>query len=171
MTACATLVPTKANAISLTLVPVGSLKRNPGDSIEFVLAFNPSGSGSSNGEVEIIDVVTPPGFDGNELSFDTDRSKSLSLYTVTNTTNVANFFFTVLTGVVKDGKSDVFKAVVNYQYEDENSLSGVTRGEATFENTTYDVEPVPEPLTIFGTALALGGGVLFKRKSSKKTVS
>ena len=32
-------------------------------------------------------------------------------------------------------------------------------------------EPVPEPLTIFGTATALGCGVLFKRKSSKKIVS
>jgi hypothetical protein len=30
---------------------------------------------------------------------------------------------------------------------------------------------VPEPLTIFGTATALGCGVLFKRKSSKKTLS
>jgi hypothetical protein len=30
---------------------------------------------------------------------------------------------------------------------------------------------VPEPLTIFGTAIGLGCGVLFKRKSSKKTLS
>jgi hypothetical protein len=34
MTACATLIATKANAVSLTLVPVGILKRNPGDSIQ-----------------------------------------------------------------------------------------------------------------------------------------
>ena len=31
--------------------------------------------------------------------------------------------------------------------------------------------PVPEPLTIFGTATALGGGVLLKQKSSKKKKS
>jgi hypothetical protein len=171
MTACATLIPTKVNAVSLTLVPVGSLQRNPGDSIEFTLAFNPFGSGSSNGAVEIINVVTPPGFDGNELSFDTGRSNSLSSYTVTNTTNVANFFFTVLPDVVKDGKSDVFKAIVNYRYEDKNSFSGFTRGEVTFENTTYDVEPVPEPLTIFGAAAALGYGAILKRKYSKNTES
>jgi hypothetical protein len=41
MTACATLIPTKANAATLTLTPVGSLQRNPGDSIEFILTLNP----------------------------------------------------------------------------------------------------------------------------------
>jgi hypothetical protein len=168
MTACATLIPTKANAVSLTLQPVGSLQRNPGGSIEFVLAFNPSGI---NVPVTILDVVTPPGFDGNELSFDPIRSTSLSWYTLSNTTNVANFFFTVLPGVVKDGNSDVFQAIVNYQYEDEDSWSGFTRGQVTLLNQTNDVEPVPEPLTIFGTAIGLGCGVLFKRKSSRKTVS
>jgi hypothetical protein len=168
MTACAILIPTKANAVSLTLVPVGSLQRSPGDSIKFVLAFNPSGI---NVPVTIINVVTPPGFDGNELSFDPILSTSLSEYTLSNTTNVANFFFTVLPGVVKDGNSDVFQAIVNYRYEDENSLSGFTRGEATFTNTTYDVEPVPEPLTMFGAAAALGYGAILKRKYSKNTKS
>jgi hypothetical protein len=170
MTACATLIPTKANAVSLTLLPVGSLQRNPGDSIEFTLAFNPSAPNSTNGTVGIINVVTPPGFDGNELSFDPDRSSSKALYTISNTTNIANFFFNVLSPV-KDGKSDVFQVVVNYVYQDDTSFSGFTTAQVTLNNETYDVEPVPEPLTIFGTATALGCGVLFKRKSSKKTLA
>lgn len=51
---------------------------------------------------------------------------------------------------------------------------------ATFDNTTkvatirdgwswgYDVQAVPEPATILGTAMALGGGAFFKRKVSRK---
>ncbi|MCU0537217.1 MAG: PEP-CTERM sorting domain-containing protein [Hydrococcus sp. Prado102] len=35
-------------------------------------------------------------------------------------------------------------------------------------STASDLEPVPEPLTIFGTGLALGFGVLFNREHSKK---
>ncbi|MEG4292164.1 PEP-CTERM sorting domain-containing protein [Microcoleus sp. C2C3] len=51
---------------------------------------------------------------------------------------------------------------------------------ATFNNTTkvatihdgwswgYDVQAVPEPATILGSAMALGGGAFFKRKVSRK---
>lgn len=51
---------------------------------------------------------------------------------------------------------------------------------ATFDNTTkvatirdgwswgYDVQAVPEPATILGSAMALGGGAFFKRKVSRK---
>jgi hypothetical protein len=168
MTACAAFIPTKANAVNLTLVPVGSLQRNPGDSIEFVLAFNPVGV---NTPVTILNVVTPPGFDGNELSFDPSRSTSVSSYTLSNTTNIANFFFTVLPGVVKDGNGDVFQTIVNYSYKP--SPTTVVPGQVTLLSfgSSTDVQPVPEPLTIFGTAIGLGCGVLFKRKSSKKTVS
>jgi len=70
--------------------------------------------------------------------------------------------FDVLTPV-KDGISDLFDAKVFYE---ENGL----QGETPFASGA-DVVPVPEPLTIFGTATAFGCGVLFKRKFSKKTVS
>lgn len=149
MTACATLIPTKVNAVTLTLLPVGSLQRNPGDSIEFVLAFNPS---EINETVTILNVETPPGFDGNELSFDPIRSTSVSSYTLSNTTNVANFFFTVLPGVIKDGNSDLFRAVVNYEFTDSQ---GPVSGTATILNASFDVQPVPEPLTMLGAATAL----------------
>jgi hypothetical protein len=40
MTACATLIPTKANAATLTVTPVGTLQKNPGESITFIVALN-----------------------------------------------------------------------------------------------------------------------------------
>jgi hypothetical protein len=165
MTACATLIPTKANAATLTLVPVGSLKRNPGDSIEFVLKFNPS---DINTTVTIVNVLTPE-FDSNELSFDRDRSTSVVSYPVSSTTTIANFFLTVLPGVVKDGNNDFIRAVVNYEFTDSK---GYVSGTASLVNLPFvDVEPVPEPLTILGAATAIGYGALLKRRSSKKTVS
>jgi hypothetical protein len=51
---------------------------------------------------------------------------------------------------------------------------------ATFDNTTkvatirdgwswgYDVQAVPEPATILGSAMALGGGAFFKKQVSRK---
>jgi hypothetical protein len=40
MTACATLIPTKANAATLTVTPVGTLQKKPGESITFIVALN-----------------------------------------------------------------------------------------------------------------------------------
>lgn len=54
---------------------------------------------------------------------------------------------------------------------DETSPQNVTIYNGIQWGWSNTVEPVPEPVTIFGTATALGCGVLFKRKSSKKTVS
>jgi len=161
MTACATLIPTKANAVSLTLQPVGSLQRNPGESIEFILSLNPEDFGT-NGEVTIVDIFTPL-FDGNELSYDPLRTTKVIPGTlVTNTTTIARFIFNVLPGVVKDGNSDVLGVTVD--------LGSEQLGISIIDDR-FDVEPVPEPLTIFGTATAFGCGVLFKRKFSKKTVA
>jgi hypothetical protein len=47
--------------------------------------------------------------------------------------------------------------------------SGIFLSKATLEITTIDVtEPVPEPTTIFGLALALGVGGWLKRKKSSQ---
>jgi hypothetical protein len=168
ITACATLIPTKVNAAAFTpliLEPVGSLQRNPGDLIQFVLAFDPSGI---NSRVTIVNVVTPPGFDSSELSFDPIRSNSVSSYELSSTENIANFFFTVRPGVVKDGNSDLFRVEVNYEFTDSR---GPVSGMASIINKPLDVEPVPEPLTMLGAATALGYGVILKRKSSKKSIS
>jgi hypothetical protein len=162
MTACATLIPTKANAVSLTLEPVGTLVRNPGDTIGFILELNPNTFTSSGNEVEIRDFVL--NYDGEELSSPRYIELIADNTKVSTTTTIARFIFDVLPGVKKDGLGDVFARV---QYRDD----GVDTTLISFGYSTLDVQPVPEPITIFGTATALGCGVLFKRKSSKKTVS
>ena len=53
-----------------------------------------------------------------------------------------------------------------------NDSSGLVIQDGTYFGSDFVTSTtVPEPLTIFGTATALGCGVLFKRKSSKKTLS
>jgi hypothetical protein len=159
MTACATLIPTKVNAVTLTLLPVGSLQRNPGDSIEFILALDPEGENGTNG-VKIIDVSRPL-YDDKELSFDIERSWEASKNTqVTSTTNIARFLFTVLQGVKKDGNSDILDVTVDLESE-----------KITLFPNSLDVQPVPEPLTILGAATALGYGAILKRQYFKNKKS
>jgi hypothetical protein len=53
-----------------------------------------------------------------------------------------------------------------------SDFSGLVIQDGTYFGSDFVTSTtVPEPLTIFGTATALGCGVLFKRKSSKKTLS
>lgn len=173
ITACATFIPTKVDAASLTytILPVGSLQRNPGDTIEFSLIVDPSTLNTTGGLL-IKEVIFPPQFDGNELSFKPLQSMRVSNYTATTTTTIASLFFTVREGVVKDGETDVIQVNVPYTYT--HPQFGVVNGEAyagSNQEEILDVEPVPEPLTIFGAATALGYGAILKRKFSKKTVS
>jgi hypothetical protein len=168
MTACASLIPTKANANGLTLTPVGSLRRNPGDSIEFIVALNPyyfTSSPDITGieEVEIRKIYIDE-YDLKELSLPQIVNLVPSGTRVNTTTNIARFIFNVLQPV-KDGMGDVY-ARVDYSMPPFTSTFPMV-----YISGGNDVEPVPEPLTIFGTATALGCGALFKRKSSKKTVS
>jgi hypothetical protein len=157
MTACATLIPTKANAATLTVVPIGSLQKNPGDSISFILALNPAGSP---------DLVRFFAYtflsDRNELSY-RSKTESLPNTPIYVTTTVGTITFDVI-APVKDGNSDLF-AVDAYISDGAGNFSTVR------STSVVDVEPVPEPLTIFGTAIGLGCGVVFKRKSLKKKVS
>ena len=178
MTACASLIPIKANAARLILVPnqplgINAIRRNPGDSLEFTLlldelyfAFSPTIRDYSltydDTELSLIQIVNPIGL-----------NQPLSIST---TTVLARYIFQVLESVVKDGKSDI-SARASYQEQ----RFGFFYGGSVFANTgpeydvepvpEYDVEPVPEPLTILGTATAIGYGALFKRKSAKKAVS
>jgi hypothetical protein len=162
ITACASLIPTKANAASLTLTPVGSLYRNPGDSIEFLLKLTPN----ANQRVKVLG-ISIPFFDTTELSNGQVVGPVSPNTILTTTTTIASLVFNV-DAPVKDEEDfltlgDV-SALVQYQDVDTNisQSTGITQ---------YDVQPVPEPLTIFGAATALGYGAILKRKSSKKPVS
>jgi hypothetical protein len=62
--------------------------------------------------------------------------------------------------------SEIFTLLLIYD------SSGLVIQDGTFFGSDFVTSTtVPEPLTIFGTATALGCGVLFKRKSSKKILS
>jgi hypothetical protein len=174
MTACASLIPVEANAASFSLIlmpnqPLGTnaILRNPGDSLEFTLLLLVDRDISvryiktlldysityDDTELSLVQIVNPMGFN---QPFYNDQ------------TVLATYIFQVLESVVKDGKSDI-SATANYQAQ----RYGFTYPESLSAGNDpyYDVQPVPEPLTIFGTATALGCGVFFKRKSSKKAVS
>lgn len=163
MTACTTLIPTKANAFSFTLTPVGSLQRNPGDSIEFLLKVNPIDPRTGSQSEITIRRISNFYNDPNELSDPEitifDRFLNTKL---TATTTIARLISKV-GQPVKDGQNDV-TVYVSYQEGNRFGTTGIFPEGG-------DVEPVPEPLTMFGTAAALGYGAILKRKYSKNTES
>jgi hypothetical protein len=166
MTVCATFIPTKASAVTLTFTPVGEIPKNPGDSITFIFSLNP-GSSSPLRFISFGD----PGYDGSELSLRTNESFTVSENTlITNTIVVATRTFNVLTPVVRDGNSDIFNVLAFYR---QSSLPGAPLNPLLPVSSTsvVDVVPVPEPLTMFGAAAALGYGAILKRKYSKNTES
>jgi hypothetical protein len=160
MTACATLMPAKANAATLTVTPRGEIPRNVGDLVQFTVTLNPSPSNSNS----FIFRALRYGFDRTELSSwdvlpivkqgDEVIDRSIA-------TNIAFFTFKVSNPPVQDGYND-FSVDVDFQ---EGGAFGTAYGYGG------DVVPVPEPLTIFGAATALGYGAIFKRKYSKKIES
>jgi len=166
------LVPTNAKAATLTLLPVDpptlsrpeTLQKNPGDLIAFKLTLNPASSFGGVDAVHITNISEE--YDSTELSRVYNRLHYKIPYGLQFSTEriIAYYFFNV-DKPVKDGLADI-TPTVTYQVNRESIFS------YTFtENSSLDVQPVPEPLTIFGTAIGLGCGVLFKRKSSKKRLS
>lgn len=167
VTACAALIPTKANAATLTIVALDTLQKNPGDTITFAFVLNPFASNPLPPGTINRDIISYQSlfftFDNAELSFRAIEEKPQN-YIISNTSSIAEITFNV-TQPVKDGNSDLFNAKVNYF----DSIG--TLRETFIAPQIVDVEPVPEPLTIFAAATALGYGVLLKQKSSKKTLS
>jgi len=179
ITACATLIPIRVNAATLTVVndatltvtPLGSLQKQTGDSISFRFSLNPSGATHNS----IIPRLLNFSYDNSELSFAPPNNQNPIYVSGTQTTfeivytqTIVDLTFKVLQPR-KDGRSDLFEAFA--WYEIKNSTGNSNPKATFFANGSFDVEPVPEPLTIFGTAIGLGCGVLLKRKSFKKTVS
>ena len=159
MIACATLMHTRANAATLTIIPSGEIQKSSGELIEFSLVLDPA----PFSPVKILGSILL-GLDGGELSSVEPGIITTPSGTLINTTTtIATYKYKVLTPV-KDGVSDL-QATVFYE---ESSPSDIIRFVSA---NGADVVPVPEPLTIFGTAIGLGCGVLFKRKSFKKTLS
>ena len=165
-----TFMSTKANAISLTFEPVGEVLVKPNDSILFNVNLEPSDQTLLG--IIFRDLQYKP--DDIELSLDlTSKEWKDTLFGPNSvTTTIANLRFNVRRGVKKDegGVGNLSEVLAVYDIVDSKGVV-IQSGLTISSNDRVDVLPVPEPLTIFGTATALGCGVLFKRKSSKKTVS
>ena len=165
MATCATFIPTKVSAASLTVTPIGTLQKQRGESITFRFSFNPA---PENGAIKLLNFS----YDNSELSFDPTQSiinfisirDTETIVEIVNTQNIVNLVFDVLQPR-KDGQSDLFDAFAWYQIGNSDSRTTLVA------DGSFDVEPVPEPLTMLGAAAALGYGAILKRKSSKKTVS
>lgn len=165
------LIPTKANAVSLTLAPVGTLEKKPGDAITFTISLDPMGSKIW------FQKWTHFSYNSDELAID----NSLGAFAMEENTLlsgievIARVSFRVLEGVRKDGITDFSDAIVTYNRYDPTVFGEIVQETVVSEPNIIDVvpasEPVPEPLTIFGTATALGYGAILKRKPFKKTVS
>lgn len=168
MTACVTFVSTKANAATLTVLPSGEIPKKVNDSIEFTFTFNPEPASLKYLGADLFNLLFD--YDKDELRLRgpvTPISSSLPYITYPYT--IGSYAFDVLKPI-KDGKPDLFNARISYkQYYSTATIIDETP--ITFGGDVVPVsEPstsVPEPLTIFGTATALGGGILLKRKSFK----
>jgi len=165
MTACVTLIPTKTNAATFTVRPTGEIPKKPGESIEFIFELSPAPS--TVVKLLIFNVLS----DVTELASKPSEDFTLAINTtIDKTTTIATRNFSVLTPV-KDGYSDASGLV---SYEETNSSGTTTRfnNVLAFGGDVVPVtQPVPEPLTMFGAAAALGYGAILKRKYSKKIES
>jgi hypothetical protein len=178
MTACVALIPKKVNAATLTIESSpgggGSLRQIPakrGDIIDFIFYLQAEPGNQFvkvKGWEEVQGGGRNPFFDTTELEQVTQVQWQIPLdlpLDLRARRNIATWKLKAKTPV-KDTIPDVSALL---KYEEQIGFDG-DYVLATSPASGSDVIPVPEPLTIFGTAIGLGCGVLFKRKSSKKTV-
>jgi hypothetical protein len=180
MTACAIFIPTKASAVTLTVEPDNIKKANPGDVITFTAYLDPEGKKTLTfldllavRKLAVEPILRPFLYDPEELEFIEQVAEKP--FKITERALVATFKFLVLEGVKKDGKSDLSHVTV--LLHDSALGAGLNGNVDEVSNSDVDVVPpdqlasVPEPLTMFGAAAALGYGAILKRKYSKKTES
>jgi hypothetical protein len=179
MAACATFMPIKVNAATLTVLPAGDeIPLRMGDRVEFIFELTPA----PNSTVRI--TGWNHGYDSTELSL---VSSSVGYLVsedtlITTKTPILSHRYGINVLPVKDGIRDAYLGVRYDEQGPSGNFTGlfvdVDGGDVVWLQPVNvdpgDVvpvpEPVPEPLTIFGTTIGLGCGVLFKRKFSKKTV-
>jgi hypothetical protein len=171
MTACAIFIPTKANALSLTFAPIGELPKQPGDFITFTISVDPK----PYNEVTFTALHRVEGYDGyewddEELDFDNIKMLATTYQTFSQPGSIAEVTFKARNNLKKDGKKDFFNVAAVFDIIELGAVGVIAKTDGSDEKIV-DIVPVPEPLTIFGAATALGYGAIFKRKSSKKTVS
>jgi hypothetical protein len=186
MTACTVFIPTRANAFSFEFTPVGEIPARPGEEITFKVSFNPEGLSVEFLGLQKKDKYVGFEWDGSELSHQNTSLKNVGIV-FSNTTSIAEITFSTLNNLEKDGEPDFFNVTGLFDIkEDDDGKDGNTGTGTAFSSVESEkkegfkvvdvvpilrAEPVPEPLTMFGAAAALGYGAILKRKYSKKTES
>jgi hypothetical protein len=169
MTACVSFIPTSANAATLTVLPSGEIPKKVNDSIEFTFTFNPEPASLKYLGADLFNLLFD--YDKDELRLRGPVTPIISsLPYITYPYAIGSYAFDVLKPI-KDGQPDLFNARISYTEYYSTATHSNRQTPITFGGDVVPIsEPstaVPEPLTIFGTATALGGGILLKRKSFK----
>jgi hypothetical protein len=171
------IAATASNAASISFAPEGTqldtdeifdIEVAKDDLIDFNVSVNPQSSSSvdiyfsirlDTNELKLVwnDKTRPIGFE--------ETAKGFNIRTVIapNMMSMTNFQVKVLSGVISNGIDDVLLQL-------ESASIGGQDVKGSFKPVTQEVEvqPVPEPTTIFGSALALGVGGWLKRKKSSQ---
>jgi hypothetical protein len=168
MTACVTFVSTKANAATLTVLPSGEIPKEVNDSIEFTFTYYTQPASTKFLGARIFNLLFD--YDKDELRLRGTVTPIIADIRTLDPYTIGSYTFDVLKPI-KDGKPDLFNATISYtEYYSTATISNRQTPITSGGDVVPISEPstaVPEPLTIFGTATALGGGILLKRKSFK----
>jgi hypothetical protein len=182
------IAATASDAASISFRPTGTqldqdeildFSGNPGDLVNIEILIDTSGinlnSNFYNVVIEFSLFLDPTELRTINFPVETDESYPNNYFSTNfseNTTaSVAIVPIKMLEGLINDGTADLrLKLDSAYTRNSSDVRQDVTNlfevGGGFGSEQTLDFQPVPEPTTIFGSALALGVGGWLKRKKS-----
>ena len=160
------LIPIEANAARLTFSPVNEVEKKPGDTITFKVMLDPMEGNADRDDLRFERLSYD--YDGGELSLNNEKWLVELNELIGNTRTLIEITFDVIKPV-KGGKSDLSDVIAYYNVPDKTGKNGERKSGEVSADETVDVVPVPEPTTIFGSAIFLGVGGWLKRKKSSKS--
>jgi hypothetical protein len=184
------IAATASDAASISFRPTGTqldqdeildFSGNPGDLVNIEILIDTSGinlnSNFDNVVIEFSLFLDPTELRTINFPVETDESYPNNYFSTNfseNTTaSVAIVPIKMLEGLINDGRADLrLKLDSAYTRNSSDVRQDVTNlfevGGGFGAEQTLDFQPVPEPTTIFGSALALGVGGWLKRKKSSQ---
>ena len=191
------LAATASNAASISFRPTGTqldqdkildFSGNPGDIVEFEILIDTNGinlnSNFNNVVIQFALLLDPTELRTINFPIQTDESYPENYFQVnfsTNTTtSIARVPIKMLESLINDGTPDLrLRLDLAYTRSTSNDgrgqdvtnlfeVGGGFGSEQTLDFQPVDFQQVPEPTTIFGSALALSVGGWLKRKKSSQ---
>ncbi len=171
MTTCATLIPIKADAAFLTFTRRGPVLAKEKDLITLRVSLDPE-INPEKPENSLLQLTSfKYDYDRFELKLVSEEilyaepPKKQGISLIDRTREIAVIIFEARKDLVADlgnPYGDFYDLEAGYEV-----VITKVPGIAKVKEDTVDIVPIPEPLTIFGTATAFICGTLFKRKSFK----